>query len=66
MVKVPVSDATWSTWRRYCDVVEVTMGQGIAGLVVHELATVVDQGGDDRSVFGSEMERRLARRVRER
>jgi hypothetical protein len=62
LVKVPVSDATWSTWRRYCDVVEVTMGQGIAGLVAHELWTVVGQRGD-RSVFGAEMERRLATRV---
>jgi hypothetical protein len=63
LVKVPVSDAVWSTWRRYCDVVEVTMGQGIAGLVVHELGTVVGRDGDDGSVSGVEMQRRLATRV---
>ena len=28
LVKVPVSDAVWSTWRRYCDAIGVTMGQG--------------------------------------
>ena len=63
LVKVPVSDATWSTWRRYCNVAGVTMGQGVAGLVVHELGTVVGRDAEDRSVFGAEMERRLASRV---
>lgn len=43
VVKVPVSDAVWSTWRRYCDVLGVTMGQGVAGLISHELATVIDE-----------------------
>ena len=33
VVKVPVSDAAWSTWRRYCDALGFTMGQGIAGLI---------------------------------
>jgi len=64
LVKVPVSDAVWSTWRRYCDVVGVTMGQGVAGLVVHELGTVLGRDGDDGSVFGAEMERRLAARIK--
>ena len=43
MVKVPVSEAVWSSWRRYCDVLDVTMGQAVAGLISHELATVVDE-----------------------
>ncbi|MCZ7532823.1 MAG: SEC-C metal-binding domain-containing protein [Acidimicrobiia bacterium] len=63
LVKVPVSEAVWSTWKRYCSVVGVTMGQGIAGLVVHELETVVDRDGDHGSVLGVEMERRLATRA---
>ena len=63
LVKVPVSDAAWSTWRRYCDVVGVTMGRGIAGLIGHELVTVVGGDGDDGSAFGVEMERRLAART---
>ncbi|HEX6299605.1 MAG TPA: SEC-C metal-binding domain-containing protein [Acidimicrobiia bacterium] len=43
VVKVPVSDAVWSSWRRYCDVLDVTMGQAVAGLISHELAAVVDE-----------------------
>lgn len=49
LVKVPVSDATWSTWRRYCDVVGVPMGRGLAILLHHELATVVDEDLEDLS-----------------
>jgi uncharacterized protein YchJ len=60
LAKIPLSDAVWSTWRRYCDAGQVTMGQGIAGLVVHELGTVVGRDGDEGSVFGVEFERRLA------
>ncbi len=43
VVKVPLSDAAWSTWRRYCDVLDVTMGQAVAILISHELAAVVDE-----------------------
>ncbi len=42
LVKVPVSDAVWSTWKRYCDVVGVSMGGAIAILIEHELSTVDD------------------------
>lgn len=41
VVKVPLSDAVWSTWRRYCDALDVTMGQAVAGLITHELETSV-------------------------
>jgi hypothetical protein len=27
-VKVPLSDAMWSTWRRYCEAIGLTMGRG--------------------------------------
>ena len=47
LVKVPVSDATWSTWRRYCDAVGVTMGRGLAVLHEHELAKAVDVDLDE-------------------
>jgi hypothetical protein len=49
VVKVPLSDAVWSTWRRYCDALGVTMGQAVAGLITHELATIVDEGTGDRT-----------------
>jgi hypothetical protein len=45
-VKVPVSDAVWSTWRRYCAAVGLSMGEGVAGLIAHELETVVGDEGD--------------------
>jgi hypothetical protein len=47
VVKVPLSDAIWSTWRRYCNVLELTMGQAVAGLISHELATVVDESPEN-------------------
>ena len=45
MVKVPVSAAVWSTWRRYSETMGVSMGAGIARLVCEELETVVDGDG---------------------
>lgn len=42
LVKVPVSDAVWATWRRYCEVVGVTMGQGISVLLQNELSKIAD------------------------
>lgn len=30
MVRVPVSDAMWSTWRRYCGALGVSMGVALA------------------------------------
>lgn len=43
VVKVPVSDAVWSTWRRYCDALGLTMGQAVASIISYELATVVGE-----------------------
>lgn len=43
LVKVPVSDAVWSAWRRYCDAVGLSMGRGLAVLLQGELASVVDE-----------------------
>lgn len=43
LVKVPVSDAVWSTWRRYCDLAGVPMGRGLSILLHHELASLVDE-----------------------
>lgn len=43
LVKVPASEAVWSTWRRYCDAVGVPMGRGLAILMHQELASTVDE-----------------------
>ncbi len=63
VVKVPLSDAVWSTWRRYCQAIGLTMGEAIAGLVEHELSTVVTEAdGDSRSLSTGRAEERLAAR----
>ena len=60
-VKVPLSDAVWSTWRRYCDAIGLTMGEGIASLIDHELRTVVGEAaGEAVPVFAGRAEELLA------
>jgi uncharacterized protein YchJ len=62
LVKVPVPDAMWSTWRRYCRAVGLTMGEAVAGLIVHELRSLVGGGTEDGVVFAATMQRRLVER----
>ncbi len=62
MVRLPVSDAVWTTWRRYCEALGVSMGRGIVGLIANELRTVVDEDPDGEVVFGEALERRLLER----
>ena len=71
LVKLPVSPAVWSTWRRYCEIVGLTMGAALAALLHRELESVVelDLGPDatlheDRSRELGERESRLAERER--
>ncbi len=63
MVRVPVTPAAWSTWKRYCDIAGVSMGRAISLLVDHELATVV---GEPRSESGSWFEEQAPQRLKER
>ena len=62
LVKVPVSDAVWSTWRRYCEATDVTMGRGLAILVHHELASVDDEDFEHEGELLTERARRLNER----
>ena len=64
-VKVPVSDAVWSTWRRYCEAIGLSMGEGVAGLIAHELETVVSDGDDASDVFADQVARQAAKRASE-
>ena len=41
MVRMPVSEVVWSTWRRHCTALGVAMGRGVAHLIAHELGIVV-------------------------
>ena len=43
MAKVPISGATKAVWQRYCQAVGVGMGEGVAVLMHHELASVADE-----------------------
>jgi hypothetical protein len=62
MVRVPVSEAMWSMWRRYSQAVGVSMGRGIVGLIANELGTVADPDTGGGTVFAAEMQRRFVRR----
>ena len=57
LVKVPVSEAAWSTWRRHCDGAGVSMGRGLAILIHQELASVV---GEDLEGLGDMLAAREA------
>ena len=73
-MKLPVSPAVWSTWRRYCEIVGLTMGAALAALLRRELesvvesdlasdATLLEQRShelDERESFRADRERRLA------
>jgi len=63
MVRVPVTPATWSTWKRYCDIAGISMGRAISALVDHELAGVVGEPSNEcGSWFEEQTQGRLAER----
>ncbi len=62
LVKVPLPEAVWSTWRRYCQAIGLTMGSGIAGLINQELGALVSEDEPPGSVFAVELEHRLVAR----
>ncbi len=63
MVRVPLSEAVWSAWKRYCDALGISMGRAIATLVQYELRSVMENV-DDGAVFLAEIERAVAERQR--
>jgi preprotein translocase subunit SecA len=60
LVKVPVSEAVWSTWRRYCDAVGIPMGRALAVLLHQELTSVVDEDLDRTVTMLGEREAQVA------
>jgi hypothetical protein len=63
MVRVPVTPAQWSTWKRYCDTAGVSMGRAITSLIEHELLRVF--GGstvDEVPILVGRADERLAAR----
>ncbi len=65
MVRVPISPAKWSTWKRYCGVAGISMGRAIVTLIDQELATAADTSGDDSPVLAQRIGEQLARREAE-
>ena len=60
MVRVPVTEAKWSTWKRYCDTAGISMGRAIMALVERELVSAFgDSSGNDSPVFAQQAEQEL-------
>lgn len=47
MVRVPVTPAKWSTWKRYCNAAGISMGRVIVALIDQELSRIVSDDTDD-------------------
>ncbi len=63
-VRVPATGAKWSTWKRYCDSVGISMGRAVTMLIDRELIGVFgDAAGDESPVFAQRATEELANRV---
>lgn len=66
MVRVPTTPAMWPTWKRYCDAAGISMGRAIAGLIAHDLSSVLGVvGGEGSPVFSARVDEELAKRKEE-
>ena len=63
MVRLPISDALWAMWKRYCSAAGIPMGRALVALIAHELKSVVE-GRDDAAdaVLAGRAEEQLAAR----
>ena len=63
-LRVPAIAAKWSTWKRYCDSVGVSMGRAVTMLIDRELISVFgDVTGDESPVFAQRATDQLASRA---
>ncbi len=63
MVRVRVTPSKWSTWKRYCDSVGISMGRAIVALIDRELISAFgDQPGNHLPVFAERAEEELVNR----
>ena len=65
LVKVPASPAVRAVWKRYCDSIGIPMGHGLAVLLHHELASIVDEDVETLSDRLKSREAELEGQVRE-
>ena len=62
-LRVPATGAKWSTWKRYCDSVGVSMGRAVTMLIDRELVGVFgDVTVDESPVFAQRATEQLATR----
>jgi hypothetical protein len=61
--RVPVSKEQWAVWKRYCDMIGVSVGGGVAVLVDHELSLIVED--EVETLTGSVKAREVAVEARE-
>jgi len=60
-VRVPAAAAKWSTWRRYCESVGISMGRAVTLLIDRELIAVFGEHiGDDPPVFAQRATEQVA------
>ena len=62
VARLPISEALWSAWKRYCSAIGISMGRGLAALIQRELESVI--GAEVGVDLLSETEAEL--RIRER
>src|SRR5665811_1769432 len=61
MVRLPVSDGVWSTWRNCCAAVGLPMGRAVVALITRELRAVIDETVDtDVSIVTERVAEQLA------
>jgi len=65
MVRLPVSPAKWSTWKRYCGAVGISMGRAIVALIDRELAGVAEISVEDSPALAQQAREELAKREAE-
>jgi len=65
MVRVPVTPATWSTWKRYCEATGTSMGRAIVALIERALGVVDDDDADQRRGSTGDVQEQLASREAE-
>ncbi|MCP4308371.1 MAG: hypothetical protein GY788_26525 [bacterium] len=65
MVRIPVSPAKWSTWKRYCGAVGISMGRAVVALIDRELSSVAKTPVEDSPALAQRAREELAKRESE-
>jgi hypothetical protein len=62
-LRVPATEAKWSTWKRYCESVGISMGRAVAMLIDRELFSVFgEHTADESPVLAQQATEKLANR----